>query len=55
MRPGRLDKVLYVGFPNEKDRVDILKALTLEGQRPFLGPDVHLAALAADPRAEHFT
>ena len=28
LRPGRLDKILYVGLPNEKDRVDILKALT---------------------------
>lgn len=28
LRPGRLDKILYVGFPNEEDRIDILRALT---------------------------
>lgn len=28
MRPGRFDKVLYVGMPNEKDRAEILRALT---------------------------
>lgn len=28
LRPGRLDKILYVGFPNMQDRVDILKALS---------------------------
>lgn len=28
LRPGRLDKILYVGFPSPADRVDILRALT---------------------------
>lgn len=28
LRPGRLDKVLYVGLPDEDGRVDILRALT---------------------------
>lgn len=28
LRPGRLDKILYVGLPQEEDRVDILRALT---------------------------
>lgn len=28
LRPGRLDKILYVGFPNQEDRIDILRALT---------------------------
>lgn len=28
MRPGRLDKVLYVGLPNADDRADILRAMT---------------------------
>lgn len=27
MRPGRLDKVLYVGLPEVKDREEILRAL----------------------------
>lgn len=28
MRPGRFDKILYVGLPTGEDRVDILRALT---------------------------
>jgi len=28
LRPGRLDKILYVGIPSSSDRVDILNALT---------------------------
>lgn len=28
IRPGRFDKLLYVGPPNHEDRLDILKTLT---------------------------
>lgn len=28
LRPGRLDKILYVGLPTREDRVDILRAIT---------------------------
>lgn len=28
LRPGRLDKILYVGLPSPSDRIDILRALT---------------------------
>lgn len=28
LRPGRLDKILYVGLPGVKDRQEILQALT---------------------------
>lgn len=28
LRPGRLDKILYVGMPELNDRAEILKALT---------------------------
>lgn len=28
LRPGRLDKILYVGLPTSSDRVDILRAVT---------------------------
>jgi len=37
LRPGRLDKVLYVGFPGPQDRVEILNALTKNGTKPKLG------------------
>lgn len=28
LRPGRLDKILYVGLPTASDRVEILRAIT---------------------------
>lgn len=28
LRPGRLDKILYVGLPSAEDRIDILRAIT---------------------------
>lgn len=28
LRPGRLDKILYVGLPSAEDRTDILRAIT---------------------------
>lgn len=46
LRPGRFDKILYVGLPNEQDRVDILLALTKYGTKPPLSEDVDLKEIA---------
>lgn len=46
LRPGRLDKILYVGLPEVSDRVDILKALTKNGSKPELGDDVNFEEIA---------
>lgn len=46
LRPGRLDKILYVGLPQETDRVDILKALTKNGSKPELAEDVDFSEIA---------
>lgn len=46
LRPGRLDKILYVGLPEQSDRADILKALTKNGTKPELGEDVNMEELA---------
>ncbi|ALC43327.1 smid [Drosophila busckii] len=46
LRPGRLDTILYVGLPQEQERVDILKATTKNGKRPVLAEDVDLQQLA---------
>ncbi|XP_023175999.2 nuclear valosin-containing protein-like isoform X2 [Drosophila hydei] len=46
LRPGRLDTILYVGLPQEQERVDILKATTKNGKRPVLADDVDLKKLA---------
>lgn len=46
LRPGRLDRVMYVGMPAREDRYDILQKLTKGGARPRLGPDVDLQVIA---------
>lgn len=53
LRPGRLDKILYVGLPEQADRLDILRALTKRGTEPTLAADVSIDALAE--RTESFT
>ncbi|XP_015121417.1 uncharacterized AAA domain-containing protein C16E9.10c isoform X2 [Diachasma alloeum] len=55
MRPGRFDKILYVGLPTGEDRVDILKALTKNGTKPKFAEDVDLEAIGKNERCEGFT
>jgi len=55
LRPGRLDKILYVGFPGPRDRVEILRALTKDGTRPSLGSGVSLKLVGEDKRCEGFS
>lgn len=49
LRPGRLDKLVYIGLPGQDSRLSILNALS---QRLPLATDVDLKAIAADKRAE---
>ncbi|XP_011548753.3 nuclear valosin-containing protein-like [Plutella xylostella] len=46
LRPGRLDRVMYVGMPATEDRVDILRKLTKGGAQPQLRSDVDFEVLA---------
>lgn len=46
LRPGRLDRIMYVGMPANEDRFDILQKLTKSGTQPQLGPDVNLQVIA---------
>ena len=55
LRPGRLDKILYVGFPESQERVAILRAITKNGTRPKLGADVSLELLGGDSRCSGFS
>ncbi|RUS74467.1 hypothetical protein EGW08_017766 [Elysia chlorotica] len=55
LRPGRMDKIIYVGLPNPDGRVEILKALTKNGTRPKLSSDVNLEKIAKDKRCEGFS
>ena len=52
LRPGRLDKILYVPLPPADGRASILKALT---RRTPLAPEVDLAPLASSPQLEGFS
>jgi ribosome biogenesis ATPase len=52
LRPGRLDKLLYVPLPTPEDRVSILKALAKKVQ---LGSDVDLEAIACSKRADGYS
>ncbi|XP_072382243.1 nuclear valosin-containing protein-like isoform X1 [Diabrotica undecimpunctata] len=55
LRPGRLDKVLYVGLPNANDRADILRAITKNATKPQLANDVSLTDIAERQECEGFT
>jgi ribosome biogenesis ATPase len=49
VRPGRLDKLLYVDLPSPAERVEVLKALT---KKTPLSEDVNLDKIALDQRAD---
>ncbi|XP_060720378.1 nuclear valosin-containing protein-like isoform X1 [Tachysurus vachellii] len=55
IRPGRLDKVLYVGLPPADDRHAILLTITKGGTKPRLDLDVSLREIAHDQRCDCFT
>lgn len=49
LRPGRLDKTLYVDLPNTIERHEILKTLS---RKTPLHPDVDLASISSHPQCE---
>ncbi|XP_029790789.1 nuclear valosin-containing protein-like isoform X2 [Suricata suricatta] len=55
LRPGRLDKILFVGLPPPADRLAILKTITKNGTKPPLAADVSLEALAEDLRCDSYS
>lgn len=55
MRPGRLDKTLFVDFPAPLERVEILGAITKGGSKPRLGAGLSLHALGMDARCDGFS
>ncbi|XP_066884421.1 nuclear valosin-containing protein-like isoform X3 [Kogia breviceps] len=55
LRPGRLDKTLFVGLPPAADRLAILKTITKNGTKPPLDADVNLEAVAGDLRCDCYT
>ncbi|XP_062346441.1 nuclear valosin-containing protein-like isoform X1 [Cinclus cinclus] len=55
LRPGRLDKTLYVGLPPPEDRLAILETITKDGTRPPLESDVSLKEIAYSQHCDCFT
>ncbi|NXO84641.1 NVL protein, partial [Sitta europaea] len=55
LRPGRLDKTLYVGLPPPADRLAILKTITKDGTRPPLDRDVSLEEIAYSQHCDCYT
>ncbi|KAM4600063.1 nuclear valosin-containing protein-like isoform 1-T1 [Fundulus diaphanus] len=55
LRPGRLDKTLYVGLPCAADRHAILLTVTKGGTKPQLEQDVRLEEIAFDERCNFFS
>ena len=51
LRPGRLDKLLYVELPTASERYEILNTLAV--QTP-LADDVDLRRIAEDARCDNF-
>ncbi|NXR63054.1 NVL protein, partial [Rhadina sibilatrix] len=55
LRPGRLDKTLYVGLPPPEDRLAILRTITKDGTRPPLDSDVSLQEIAYSQHCDCYT
>ena len=45
LRPGRLDKTVYVGLPSKEDIKQIILKVTRNGAKPPFGSDVDLEAI----------
>lgn len=55
LRPGRLDKCLFVDLPSKSDRYDILQAITKYGKQPLISTNLSLQKVAEDARCDRFT
>lgn len=54
LRPGRLDKTLFIELPNELEKLDILKTLTKSNGTP-LDKDVDFDVIVKDERCRNFS
>ncbi|CAM9982604.1 unnamed protein product [Ectocarpus sp. 12 AP-2014] len=55
LRPGRLDRQLYCGFPDAAEREDILRAVCRRTQMSREAREFALAGVATSPKAAAFT
>ncbi|EEY70091.1 peroxisome biogenesis factor, putative [Phytophthora infestans T30-4] len=54
LRPGRLDKSLYCGFPNEEERLDILRAVSKDMELSHEALE-YLSEIARASKSAHFS
>ncbi|CAR29410.1 hypothetical protein ZYGR_0AD00920 [Zygosaccharomyces rouxii] len=54
LRPGRLDKTLFIELPNAEEKLDILKTLVRTNGTP-MSSDVDLETVIADDRCKNFS
>lgn len=54
LRPGRLDKTLYIELPSPEERLEILKTIVRSNNSP-LHSDVLLVSVSQDPRCRNFS
>lgn len=54
LRPGRLDKTLYIELPSPEERFEILKTIVRSNNSP-LDSDVLLISVSEDPRCRNFS
>jgi ribosome biogenesis ATPase len=54
LRPGRLDKTLFIELPNAQERLDIMKTVIKINKTP-LSPEVDLSTIAHDERCRNFS
>lgn len=54
LRPGRLDKTLFIELPNKEEKLDIIKTLSKSNGTP-LGPDVNFDTIISDDRCRNFS
>ncbi|ONH67610.1 Ribosome biogenesis ATPase RIX7 [Cyberlindnera fabianii] len=54
LRPGRLDKTLFIELPNAQERLDILKTVINVNKTP-VADDVDLSAISHDERCRNFS
>ncbi|KAE9549018.1 hypothetical protein FO519_007762, partial [Halicephalobus sp. NKZ332] len=55
LRPGRLDKILFVDFPNVADRADILRKTTKNKEKPKIAEEVDFNELAKKEELGFYT
>lgn len=54
LRPGRLDKTLFIELPTAQERLEIMKTVIKVNETP-LSPEVDLAAISHDERCRNFS